>query len=325
MKKFALYTFLSLSSILVAGDIIKYEIQPTIGYNSFDSSSKMESTFVYGIRGTVYPNSYYGYRLSYERSDNVHYDETSTKKTTNLQRISGQILVSGEEEYQVIPYLLLGGGYEMLSNEISNDVSQGYVEGGVGFKYHMKNDLIFDLEAKAMKKFDTDDIDYIVNFGLGYLFDPTMRKPALYQPGTLDEIPKVKNKVSVTPKTIKKKLIEPLASNKTVAKYTFTEEEVQNSFDASIPVTPYPTMIEDNQLVEKQYYIQVAAWFNAEDNKLLNHLENEGFTYNIENAIRLGRDAQLVKVGPYNHFTDAKLALKDLKKIKKDAFITKIK
>jgi len=316
MKKFALYTFLSLSSLLVAGDVIKYEIQPTIGYNSFDNSSEMESAFMYGIRGTIYPNSYYGYRLSYERSDNVHYDQStqSAEKTTDVQRISGQILISGEEEYQVIPYILLGVGYEMLSDEIRNDVSQGYVEGGIGFKYHMKNDLIFDLEAKAMKKFDTDDLDYMVNFGLGYLFDPTMRKPELYQPGALSEIPKVHKEVLVTPVVVPDEID---------TKYAFNE--VQNSPEISIPVISSPTMAHYDQLVEKQYYVQVATWFNAEDNKLLDRLEHRGFTYDIENAVRLGRDAQIVKVGPYEHYNAAKLALKDLKKIKKDAFITKIK
>ncbi len=327
MKKFALYTFLSLSSTLIAGDVIKYEIQPTIGYNSFDSSSKMESTFMYGIRGTIYPNSYYGYRLSYERSDDVHYDETSTKKTTDLQRLSGQILISGEEEYQVIPYVLFGLGYEILSDETNHDVSQGYVEGGIGFKYHMKNDLIFDLEAKAMKKFDTDDIDYMVNFGLGYLFDPTLKKPELYQPGLLEETPKVQNEFFVTPSTVKKKVIKPIVivEDKIEAAYTFNEEQEQNIPSIVKPLVEVPIAVHYEQLEVKQYYVQVAAWFNSEDNKLLNRLERDGFAYNIENAVRLGREAQLVKVGPYEQFADAKLALKDLKKIKKDAYITKLK
>lgn len=326
MKKFALYTFLSLSSMLVAGDVIKYEVEPTIGYNAFDGNSKMESTFMYGIRGTIYPNSYYGYRLSYERSDGLHYDDTSTKKTTDLQRISGQILVSGEEEYQVVPYVLLGGGYEILSDETLHDVSQGYVEGGIGFKYHMKNDLIFDLEAKGLKKFDTDDVDYMVTFGLGYLFDPSISKPEVYQPGALEERAKIKNETFVTPPLLKKKLIEPITVDKIDAKYTFNEEQNQQITSIIQPAVLAPAIAyNDEPLSTKQYYVQVAAWFKSEDNRLLDRLEKKGFAYDIENAVRLGKEAQLIKVGPYEHLADAKLALKDLKKIKKDAFITKIK
>ena len=318
MKKFALCTFLSLSTMLVAGDVTKYEIEPTIGYNGFDSNSKMESTFLYGLRGTIQPNRYYGYRLSYERSDNLHYDNTATKKTTNLQRISGQLLINGEEEYQVIPYILVGGGYEILSNETQHDVSQGYMEGGIGFKYHMKNDLIFDLETKALKKFDTDDLDYMVTFGLGYLFDPTFKKPEIYQPKALEE------RKIVQPKPI----IEPAVIEKVDAQYTFNEIQDQPNSNMIQPIEIAPAITYHQpiqSLSTKQYYVQIAAWFNSEDPKLLMNLDNRGFAYEIENAKRLGKEAQLVKVGPYKDLNDAKLALKDLKKIKKDAFITKIK
>lgn len=325
MKKIALYTFLSFSSVLIAQDVIKYEIEPTISYNSFDSSSKMESTFMYGIRGTIYQNSYYGYRLSYERADDVHYDNTSTKKTTDLQRISGQIIVNGEEEYNVIPYILLGGGYEILSNETTHDVSQGYVEGGIGFKYHMNNDLIFDLETRALKKFDTDDIDYLVSFGLGYLFDPTIVKPKVYQPGILEELPKVKNKVLLTPEIDTKELIQPIVvADDISATYTFNEEQDQNIPETIAPIISTPEIIQHEQFIEKQYYVQMAACFKKHDNKLINKLEGKGYQLYIKDAIRHEKDTQLILVGPFESSKSAKRSLRDLKKIKKDAFITKI-
>jgi hypothetical protein len=357
MKKFALYTFLSLSTVLSAQDVTTYEVTPTIGYNTFDSSSKMKSSFMYGIRATMHTNSYYGYRLSYERAGDIHYDTNKdNKKTTDLQRISGQILINGEEEYQVIPYLIFGGGYEILSDEISNDVSQGYAEGGVGFKYHMKNDLIFDLEGKVLKKFDTDDIDYMITFGLGYLFDPTVKKPELYTPGVLEARPivketpivkneieivsqvpvkdkievikkvPVKNNMEVIPQVPAKSFIKPITSIITTptvaAKYTFNEEQFQQSAEIIKPtVTTKQTTQE--YVFDNQYFVQIAAWFNAEDKRLLTKLEKAGFSYDIENTVRHGRDTKLVKVGPYEHISDAKSALKKLKKIKRDAFITK--
>jgi cell division septation protein DedD len=319
MKKFALLTILSLSSLLSAQEVIKYEIEPTIGYNSFDGNSYMESTFLYGIRGTIHPNSYYGYRLSYERSDDLHYDSTSTKKTTDLQRLSGQILINGEKEYNVIPYILVGGGYEILSDETKHDVSQAYVEGGIGFKYHMQNNLIFDLEAKALKKFDTDDIDYMVNFGLGYMFHPSLNVYKSRQASVLDEKP-----VTIKPKSaaVKKKsqIIKPIPVKKEIETlYTFKEEVQKKKSKKILSVTS-----KKNNSTYSNYYVQMAVWYKKENERLLSKLENAGYLFEIRDAKRLNKDVQLVLVGPYKNSRDAKKAYKKLRKIKKDAFITKM-
>jgi cell division septation protein DedD len=318
MKKFALLTILSLSSLLSAQEVIKYEIEPTIGYNSFDGNSYMESTFLYGIRGTVNPNRYYGYRLSYQRSDDIHYDDKSPKKTTDLQRVSGQILINGEKEYNIIPYILVGGGYEILSDEIKNDVSQAYVEGGIGFKYHMHNNVIFDIEATAMKKFDTDDIDYMVNFGLGYLFDPSRK---VYKP-----IP------AITQKPLKVKPTTPVAKNKPVTikpipvkndietLYTFKEEKVLKKK----PKKVLAINSKKSTATGSNYYIQMDIWYKKENERLLSKLESAGYLFEIRDAKRLKKDVQLVLVGPYKNSRDAKKAYKKLRKIKKDAFITKM-
>ncbi len=335
MKKFALYTFLSLSAALVADGGIKYEIEPTIGYNSFDSSSKMESTFMYGIRGTLHANDYYSYRLSYQRSDDVHYSSSAqiTEKTTDVQRISGQVLMNGKEEYNVIPYILLGLGFESLSDETTHDVSQGYVEGGLGFKYNMYNNLYVNIEGQVLKKFDTDDVDYGVNFGFGYMLGYTP-KPQVYKPSELDERPIADNRLPIKQNLTKKKVIEPIKQKEVAKKYTFNEEqqipyipELNNSPVISSIIAPNAIVLKEYQqpLSSKLYYVQMAAWFKSSDEKLLNRLENRGFAYDIENAVRKGQEVQLVKVGPYEQYSDAKLALQDLKTIKKDAYITKLK
>jgi len=320
MKKFALLTILSLSSLLSAQEVVKYEIEPTIGYNTFDSSSKMESTFLYGIRGTIYPNSYYGYRVSYERSDDLHYDSTSTKKTTDLQRLSGQILINGEEEYNVIPYILIGGGYEILSDETKHDVSQAYVEGGIGFKYHMQNSIIFDLEAKALKKFDTDDIDYMVNFGLGYLFDPSKTVYKRPEVSVLDEKPIiVKPKKAVVKKN--PQVIKPIpVKSKVETLYTFNED---NTHKKELK-KDLPTTSKIDNYSNLNYYVQMEVWYKTENEKLLSKLESAGYNFDIKDANRLNKDVQLLLVGPYTTAKDAKRAWKKLRKIKKDAFIIKM-
>ncbi len=183
MKKFVLYTFLSLFTALNAQDVAQYEISPTIGYNNFDDSSKMQSKVMYGIRATAYTNEYYGYQLSYEIADNVRYSTLS--KNTNMHRFSGQIIINGEEEYKVLPYIILGGGYELLSNETTHDVSQGFIDGGIGFRYLMKKNISINIEGKVLKKFDTNDMDYTMNFGVGYMFGSTLKSPKPYQPSVM--------------------------------------------------------------------------------------------------------------------------------------------
>lgn len=69
----------------------------------------------------------------------------------------------------------------------------------------------------------------------------------------------------------------------------------------------------------------MAAWFGKQNPKLISRLESEQYPYAIKDAIRFSRDTQLVIVGPFDSSSDARLALGDLKKISRDAFITKIK
>ncbi len=185
MKKFVLYTFLSLSTVLNAQDLPQYEISSTIGYNNFDGSSKMESKVMYGIRATAYTNEYYGYQLSYDIADSVRYSDSP--ENTNMHRFSGQIIINGEEEYKVLPYIMLGGGYELLSNETTHDVSQGFIDGGIGFRYLMREDISVNIEGKVLRKFDTDDIDYTMNVGVGYMFGAVLKSPKQYQPSVMDQ------------------------------------------------------------------------------------------------------------------------------------------
>lgn len=193
MKKLALWTLLSATTTLFAQDVVQYEIAPILGYNTFDSSSKMKSDSMYGIRASIYANEFFGYRIAYERADDVSYDASSEKSKTDVSRISGQLIVNGEKEYNIVPYVLLGGGYEMLSEETFHDVSQGFMNAGMGFKYLISPSVNFSLEGKVLRKFDTDDVDYTLNCALGYMFGPSVKTPEPYQPSVLDDTPQSYN------------------------------------------------------------------------------------------------------------------------------------
>ncbi len=342
MKKIALLTFLSVSSI-IAQDGIKFEVEPTIGYNKFDGDSKMKDSFMYGLRGTAYINCYYAYRLNYQRSDDVHYKNNSSStstiadstkvKTTDVQRVSAQLLMSGEEDYHVIPYILLGLGYESLSDETKYDVSQTYVEAGVGFKHNWLNNLYATLEGNVLRKFDTKDIDYGVTFGVGYMFgekdDNRVEeyKPTTFMNSTPEPIVESTRtyKVPASSGVSTKPVIAP------ISKYSFEEESSASvsptTYSSSEPVSSFIENasydVVDNSINENSYYIQVAAWFKSEDPRLLTKLDNSGLAYEVANEVRKGRDAKIVKVGPYLSYADAKADLKTVKRIKRDSYITK--
>ncbi len=318
MKKLIVGTLLSLSCAAVLQADMSLEIAPVVGYNSFDSSSSMSDDVVYGIRATAHMNSLYGYRLGYIRADDIKYSPTvGSKKRTNMQRITADLLVSGEEEYNVIPYFLLGGGYEMLSAETSKDVSQGFVNGGVGFKYLISSSVNATLEGKALKKFDTSDLDYMVTFGFGYTFGEQANTPEMEESSMFDkELQSLNDKNS-----------DDLQSEDIVA--------IDKIEDESIDIASYeskdaPTFEESFKKVSQEettgYYVQMIALFNekSDENIVLNSLQSRGYT-GIQKDISIGsKDATIVLVGPFESTQSANDELKNLKKIKDDAFVTKL-
>ena len=346
MKKLAISTFLclSLSCTLVAQEGIIYEVEPTVGYNSFDSASKMESDITYGIRATAYMNEFYGYRIGYERADDIKYDVPITtpdsKKRTDMQRISTALLISGEEEYNVIPYLFAGLGYEFLSNETNSDVSQAYIDGGLGFKYMFLNNLNMNIEAKILKKFDTSDMDFGVNFGFGYMLGGSLSSDK-YESDDFNDVLKNKHSENSTLEDVKKKGIETtelsenelntvsekkaenVINNAKVIKESISKvSQVEIIEDDFKRVKDEPFIIKNNS--DKQYYVQMAAWFKGVYKKLPATLEKNGYDYEIKDVIRKNQDAKIVIIGPYANYTEAKTARIDLIKIRNDAFVTKI-
>ncbi len=88
--------------------------------------------------------------------------------------------------------------------------------------------------------------------------------------------------------------------------------------------------INTNEIIEEDfsadgYYVQMEAVYNEPTTSLLDKLDARGYSYILQPSVRKGRDVTLVLVGPYATKAEAKRALKRLKRIKKDAFIYKLK
>ncbi len=329
MKKLIIGTLLSISCVVALQAEVKYEITPVVGYNSFDGGSSMSDDILYGIRGTLHMNSLYGYRLGYLRSDDVKYSPVvKTVERTNMQRITADLLVSGEEEYNVIPYFVLGGGYEMLSAQTSKDVSQGFFNGGIGFKYLASSAVNATLEAKALKKFDTSDLDYMFTFGFGYTFGQKGYSAELDEPNIFEKELQSLNKKDSD--DLQSSNVETIAQVE-VEKEVQVEVEEKKSIDiASYESKEIPTFEESFKKVSQEesegYYVQMIALFNekSDENIVLNSLQSKGYT-GVQKDISIGsKDATIVLVGPFESTQSAHKELKNLKKIKDDAFVTKL-
>lgn len=337
MKKITLSLCASLiatSSLFAQLPIAKFEISPMIGYNTFDGNSKMQDDSMYGVRATYNANEFYGYRIGYQRADDVTYSDCDCAEDTDVQRFFGQLVINGEEEYNFIPYIYLGLGYEHLSQETPYDVSQAYVDGGLGIKYFINEKVNFNLEAEAMRKFDTNDVDYLVNVGFGYMFGPSVNTPEKYRPSILDENSQhTYNKthddafVDYSHKSVNANIIAPVqAPQETIV----AVESQPVATTASAVVSP--VIIEESAQApmiitgDGSYYIQMAAWFDQyQDDKLITRLDKSGENFIIYDTVRHNKNAQVVLVGPYASKSDAAAELSTLKRIKKDAFITTLK
>ncbi len=326
MKKTILTLSLITMTSLVASDSLKTEVALTAGYNKFDSASKMENASLFGIRATVYENevNMYGLQVGYEGSTGIEYAKEGKK--TDLHRVFTHLVVDGEEEYDVTPYLLLGLGYEYLSDEIKGEPSQGFVDLGLGFKYSFNKNFNLLLETRAVGKFDTRDLDITTNIGFGYVFGgkySAIAKPII----ALDD--HKQHKENMTPE--RKINIVKIPSPK-VASYQYPEEvtamtidkgEKVSTYHDTVPTVTTPSVSYEKEVIAKgDYYVQMAAYNSTPTQPLIDTLASQGY----ENTLVYPRGkTNLVLVGPFIDSSEAAQVKSALRSIRSDAFVYKMK
>jgi cell division septation protein DedD len=240
---------IAFSSTLLFSSSINNKYQPyqstiTVGKNSFAKDSKMRDSTVFGIRATAYDGDIfrYGLQLGYECAIDTKYDEvesTSSTTKTDMHRLFVNMLVDGEEEYNVVPYLLFGLGYEYLSDELyKQDVSQGFAQTGLGFKYNITRSLNLALEGRVLGKFDTRDVDFIFSGGLGYMFGNNTSSKKIIGFNSS----KKKNPVPSTSKRPSSIVVPSLVNNVSTTPKEINEREVvysdEQNIDLSMTVAP---------------------------------------------------------------------------------------
>jgi hypothetical protein len=334
MKKRILTLSLLVATVLGANETFRTEVDVTAGYNKFDSASRLDSTTFYGIRATMYETEVnrYGLQLGYEGAFGTDYEKS--KLDTDIYRLYTHLVVDGETEYRVTPYILLGGGYEYLSDEIKGETSQGFVDLGIGFKYHLNDYLSILFETRGIGKFDTRDLGFNTNLGLGYTLGGTYKekiKPieALDKKSDVSEKiapshnrPKLDTDMSPV-KFVTTKEHRPVKFEKIVVD-SRSDARYENEVDAYVKeesVAALPQYDTKEAAISDDFYVQVAAYNVTDPEPLMKRLADKGY----DNALLHQRGTTtLVLVGPYVSAKEANRIKRSLRSIKSDAFVTKI-
>lgn len=315
MKKMMLTLSLVAGTFLMADDALKAQVALTAGYNKFDSASSMESTLLYGVRATIYENEVqsYGLQVGYEGNIGIAYENRTN--TTDIHRLFTHLIADGEEEYGVTPYILLGLGYEYLTDEIKGELSQGFADFGIGFRYFFAENFNTSLESRVVGKFNTRDLDIMTNLGFGYMFGGKHSK-------------KVEPIVALSPNT---KAIDDMVPVSQINDITIANqaedgltdmeiynEEVSNNQNGISHEVTTPRATYTATAATGSYYVQMAAYRHTATHPLMSELSAHGI-HNTSVHKRGGLSRILV--GPYANRYEVRNALENLKRIRSDAFV----
>jgi hypothetical protein len=284
-----------------------------------DSDSRIDDhILLYGLRATVYESEVnkYGFNLSYEGAMNVSYQAPFTSIETDIHRVLANLVIDGEEEYHILPYVMFGVGYEHLSDEVKGETSQAIGNVAVGFKYDLGNGFNSALEGRYIGKFDTSDNDWSIGLVFGYDFSNSSKKVFnLHEDKerltSADNLPNTQKRAVTVIK------VDPRVDYESGESYTVTSEN--QSVDEVESANGIGEVVNGDI---GDYYIQVAAFKKTPSTYMIRKLNSIGY----ENAITKYRNGKrLVLVGPYLTKEEANEAKAGLYSIAPDAFITTIK
>jgi len=260
MKKTIVSLALLLATNMMAGSKQPYHVNVNAGLNIFDDSTHLEDTSLYGVSATIYEQEAkkYAFQMSYEHINKAEYE--GIVLDTSINRYSINMIVDGDEELNITPYILLGGGYESLSTiyeEYPDTKNQAFLNAGLGFKYRLNDYFNVTLEGKALGKFDSESVDYVAKFGLDFMFGGKSEKKA----PILEALGK--------PKTVERPKVKPIIKELKKAKPKWiTPEVVAEMFDESRQEVP-AKKVEDSAIADMQAHLKVLKAQMAKNEALL--------------------------------------------------------
>jgi hypothetical protein len=226
----------------MAGEKKLYHVNLNSGITIFDDSVRLEDNALYGVSVSMYEreSASYGLEIGYERLSGVTYDGVELK--TDMDRYFVNMLVDGEEELSITPYVLFGGGYENISRiytSYDKTKSQAFVNVGLGFKYRLHDNVNITLEGKALGMFDTESVDYVAKLGIDFMFgNQSKSKENVIE--ALDEVQKV---TVIPPKPIVEQVKKP------EKRRWITPQVVESEFAERDQDKIYGEKIQDNSAI----------------------------------------------------------------------------
>jgi len=321
MKKVnKLFVLLSACALVTSLNAVKVEIMPTVGktFNA-DKDSLKDSEILYGIRGSVFLNEDVAIGVSFEASqDNV----MSDLGKTDIERGSINIMYEPNSDKRIRPYSIIGFGGEKthrVSNPRTNDDSQAFVNAGAGLKFGINKNIDIVTEARWLRKLENNDNDIIATLGIGAKLGESKKSAdKLASIPSVNATSDVQNAISLAKfKEIYKKkptaVVAPapvVAIEENIAEAVYVEDG-----NDVVETSTYEEQAQDG------YYVQMAALFKGNGEVLTNRLEKKDYPFVLHNVDRGGKDATLILVGPYESRAEAGIAIKFLKRLKRDAFV----
>ncbi len=235
----------------------------------------------------------------------------------------------------------MGGGYEYLTTELKTEPSQGFVDLGLGFKYHLNDFFNILLESRAIGKFDTRDLEFNTNVGIGYQLGQMYKEKAptinALEQESIDKIQPQNQMTQPFSNASSKRVSEDLApvdivsqepqSNVKFEKIVVDDRGVA-AYDTAVytqdvdaPAYDADTAYDAASMSPGAYFVQAAAYKSTNPQPLMQKLISKGFD---NTTLHERGEMTLVLVGPFASRAEAVRANKKLKHVKRDAFVTKI-
>jgi cell division septation protein DedD len=252
----------------------------------------------------------------------------STKKHAGGTQLD-RFYLNGMYEFcgasKLTPYLFGGLGYENVRHESSTLESGGFANAGAGLKYQIGENLNLLTEAKAIKKFDNDDLDIVAGVGIGMMFGAAATQMV---PVSEFEIAQPAVVPSIIPADA------PLATPVVIQQSVPAYNPMYENLDVVTIDTEGRDSINSRRTSHRaynsnggDYYIQVAALFknNGANSTYFRKLDAQGLNHQLKNTTVRGKNISLLLVGPYDSKSAANADLGKVKSVERGAFVKRVK
>ncbi len=296
----------------------RVEVSATAMMEKVDSDSYIDNhILLYGLRATIYESEVdkYGLQLAYEGATGADYTHRAMGKPndTAIHRVMANLIVDGEEEYSILPYVAFGVGYEKLGDEYpKHETSQAFGNVGMGFKYDLGNGFNTSLEGRYIGKFDTGDNDFSIGFVFGYELVPSNANKEYSSDDRFHKATIMEN-IALPSETAKSRVTVVKVRPNYTDYQQYTQDVSSTPKSNDIENSPYTEVVSDSG-----YFVEVAAYRTTPTQSMVDRLVSAGYS-NVTTKDQNG--ISLVLVGPYQSRAEANEIKAGVRSIAHDAFI----